>query len=54
MPPVCDADLCTNALFDVSKAAGAAMLWDCCDEVTEGDASDGLNGGAEWLLLFAV
>jgi hypothetical protein len=51
MPPVRDADLWMNALLEVSKAVGAAMLWDCC-EVTEVDASDGLNGGAEWLLAF--
>jgi hypothetical protein len=30
------------------------MLWDCCDEVTEGDASDGLNGGAGGAVLFTA
>lgn len=30
------------------------MLCDCCDEVTEGDGSDGGNGGARTVVLFTA
>lgn len=52
MPPFCVEDRWETGLLDAARAAGATMLWDCCDEVTEGDRSDALNGGTDALLFF--